>query len=98
VFLDHLDKVGTDKVMGAVVERYLARPDRPKEWSVRTDTTSFTLYGAYLDMGEPVVTHGFSKDHRPERTGRISDVPCSDRSLSPAVRRDRSSPAGVHGH
>ena len=66
VALDHLDDAGTDRVLGAIVERYLARDDRPREWSLHQDFTSFKLYGAYPDGGDPLPTYGFSKDHRPD--------------------------------
>jgi len=64
--LDHLDAVGTDAIMGGVVEAYLATEGRPTEYSVHTDTTSFSLYGAYADRGDPEVTYGYSKDKRPD--------------------------------
>lgn len=62
--LDHLDAVGTDTLMGDLVQHYLAREDRPTEYTAHTDTTSFSLYGAYVAETVPNVTFGFSKDKR----------------------------------
>jgi transposase len=64
--LDHLDAVGTDCVMGEVVQAYLSQEDRPTAYSVHQDTTSITLYGAYEACGEPIVTYGHSKARRPD--------------------------------
>jgi len=67
--LDHLFKVGTDRVLSEVVRQYLDREDRPTTYSVHQDTTSASVYGAY--EGEPPawapqMLRGFSKDHRPD--------------------------------
>lgn len=64
--LDHLDEVGTDRVMSEIVQRYLEQEDRPTAYSVHQDTTSFSLYGAYEAEAEPDVTYGYSKDKRPD--------------------------------
>ncbi len=64
--LDYVDAAGTDTILGAVVLRYLAREDRPTEYTVHQDTTSISLWGAYDDAGEPVPTYGYSKDRRPD--------------------------------
>ena len=64
--LDHVDRVGSDRIMGAVVERYLAQDDRPTTYSVHMDTTSFSFYGAYVNGGDPLVTYGHSKARRPD--------------------------------
>lgn len=66
ISLDHLDELGTDVVMGRIVEVYLARDDRPTEYSAHLDTTSVSLYGQYHGQDGPEVTHGFSKDKRPD--------------------------------
>ena len=67
--LDHLFEVGTDKVLGRIVQTYLQRPDRPHRYSIHQDGTSVSVYGAY--EGEPPAwaprpVFGFSKDHRPD--------------------------------
>ncbi len=64
--LDHLDDVGTDTLMADVVGRYLERPDRQTVYSLHTDTTSFSLHGAYDAVTDPNVTFGYSKDKRPD--------------------------------
>jgi len=51
--LDRLDDLGTDLVMGRVVEVYLAREDRPTEYSAHLDTTSVSLYGQYTGRTGP---------------------------------------------
>ena len=64
--LDRLDDFSTDVVMGRVVEVYLARDDRPTEYSAHLDTMSVSLYGQCRGQDGPEVTHGFSKDKRPD--------------------------------
>jgi transposase len=67
--LDHLDAIGTDRILGAVVEHYLADPERQRTYTVHQDTTSFVLYGDYdsdLAEGLPRPARGFSKDKRPD--------------------------------
>lgn len=64
--LDHLAAVGTDLLLGDVVDRYLTRPDLPRAWDAHQDTTSVTVFGDYDLADEPLPTYGFSKDHRPD--------------------------------
>jgi transposase len=64
--LDHIADVGTEEVLSGVVRRYLERDDAPHEYSVHTDTTSISVYGAYASGAFPEPAHGFSKDHRPD--------------------------------
>ena len=67
--LDHLFDVGTDHILGRVVQAYLARPDAVGDYSVFVDTTSIALQGAYDVIpaeGAPTPRRGFSKDHRPD--------------------------------
>jgi len=64
--LDHVDEAGTDNVFSAVVDRYLARPDRVREYSVYQDFTSILLWGVYFGEHDPQPVHGFSKEHRPD--------------------------------
>ena len=67
VALDRLDDVGTDRILGDVVTRYLAaRPADRGGFLVHMDTTSVSLYGAYEGVPEPTPLHGYSKDKRPD--------------------------------
>ena len=67
VALDRLDEVGTDRILGDVVTRYLAgRPADREGFSVHLDTSSVSVYGAYEDAPEPTPLHGYSKDKRPD--------------------------------
>ena len=66
--LDHLDELGTDTVLTAVVQGYLQRPNREKAYSVHQDFTSYSLYGEFEDVSPwgPVPAYGHSKDLRPD--------------------------------
>lgn len=67
--LDHLFDVGTDNVLGGVVQTYLSGPDAVPTYSVFADTTSLALQGAFDVLpaeGAPTPRRGFSKDHRPD--------------------------------
>ncbi len=45
--LDRIFELGTDEVLSAVVERYLASGLSPSAYAVHQDTTTIKLYGAY---------------------------------------------------
>lgn len=66
--LDHIDKVGTDRLLTGVVKRYLAAPDRECRYSVHQDFTSYSLYGEFRDVSPtgPLPMFGHSKDLRPD--------------------------------
>jgi len=66
--LDHIDAVGTDHLLTAVVTRYLGRPDRETTYTVHQDFTSYGLYGEYRDVSPlgPLPAYGHSKDLRPD--------------------------------
>lgn len=64
--LDHLDAAGTDNVMLSVAQRYLDESPAEDAYSVRHDTTSVKLFGAYEGEAEPQPARGFSKDYRPD--------------------------------
>ena len=64
--LDHLDEVGTDRILGELVTRYLSRDGAASEYSVHLDTTSLSVYGVYDVDSELELTFGFSKDKRPD--------------------------------
>ncbi|MCB9765445.1 MAG: IS1634 family transposase [Alphaproteobacteria bacterium] len=64
--LDRLDEIGTDRILGDVVTRYLTRRVRNTEWSLHLDTTTVSVYGEYDADEELALTHGFSKDKRPD--------------------------------
>jgi transposase len=66
--LDALWTAGVDRLYGAVIgqaiERYALDLAR-----LHTDATSLKLYGAYARDGDeegPLVTYGYSRDHRPD--------------------------------
>ena len=48
--LDHIDAIGTDVFLTAVVKRYLERPGRETTYSVHQDFTSISFYGEYADV------------------------------------------------
>ncbi len=66
--LDHIDDIGTDKLLTAVVKRYLERPGRDTTYSVHQDFTSYSFYGEYEDVSPsgPAPAFGHSKDLRPD--------------------------------
>lgn len=66
--LDHIDSVGTDELLTAVVKRYLERPGRETTYSVHQDFTSYAFYGEYeaVSPSGPIPTFGHSKDLRPD--------------------------------
>ena len=66
--LDHIDAFGTDRLLTAVVTRYLSRPDRETTYSVHQDFTSYILHGEYDDVSPsgPRPAFGHSKDLRPD--------------------------------
>ena len=66
--LDHIDAIGTDVVLTAIVKRYLDRTDRETAYTVHQDFTSYSVYGEYNDVSPwgPIPTFGHSKDLRPD--------------------------------
>jgi len=66
--LDHLDDLGTDRVLTDIVGDFLKQPDRETAYSVHQDFTSFSLYGEYADVSPtgPRPMFGHSKDFRPD--------------------------------
>lgn len=67
--LDRIWDYGTDNVLSEIAGGYLRSEAAPTEYSVHSDTTTFTLHGAYdvdLEPGEPTPTWGHNKDHRPD--------------------------------
>jgi transposase len=65
-FLDDLWDAGLDRLYGAVIgqaiRKYLIDLSR-----LHTDTTSLKVYGDYDGEEEgPLITYGYSKDHRPD--------------------------------
>lgn len=66
--LDHIDTIGTDCVLSAVVQRYFAGPARETTYSVHQDFTTFSFYGEYRDVSPtgPLPLFGHSKDLRPD--------------------------------
>lgn len=66
--LDHIDAVGTDALLTAVVKAYLARPGREIAYSVHQDFTTASLCGEYADVSPcgPIPAFGHSKDLRPD--------------------------------
>ena len=66
--LDHLDDLGTDRVLTEVVGAFLKQPGRETAYSVHQDFTSISLYGEYADVSPtgPQPLFGHSKDYRPD--------------------------------
>jgi transposase len=66
--LDHVDALGTDDVLTAVVQRFLAQPGRETTYSVHQDFTTISLHGAYeyVPSFGPVPAYGHSKELRPD--------------------------------
>ncbi len=66
--LDHIDAAGTDCFLTAVVQQYLAAPNRETVYSVHQDFTSYSFYGEYRDVSPtgPAPLYGHSKDLRPD--------------------------------
>jgi hypothetical protein len=69
--LDRLAKVGSNTVLGSVAIKVMKSFDLDLS-HVHHDTTSHTVYGDYRlyeweGHAQPfMITHGFSKDHRPD--------------------------------
>jgi transposase len=81
--LDRLFDYGTNKILTAIVLRAV-RMFELDTTRVHYDTTSHSVYGDYdlyqhEDHGEPfVITHGFSKAHRPDLKQLIQSLLCVD--------------------
>ena len=84
--LDRLADVGTNKVLGAVTMGVMKSFDLDMS-HVHHDTTSHALYGdyAFYDEDSPadpfVITHGFSKDHRPDLKQLVHSLLCVDHGI-----------------
>ena len=63
--LDHIDAIGTDVLLTAVVKRYLDRPDRETTYSVHQDFTSYSFYGEYEDVSPFGPSAGISRYEAP---------------------------------
>lgn len=66
--LDHVDALGTDNLITAVVRRFYTLPDRETTYSVHQDFTTLSLHGEYEDVSPwgPIPAFGRSKDLRPD--------------------------------
>ncbi len=84
--LDRLFDYGTSKILTAIAVRAAALFQLDTS-HVHFDTTSHSLYGDYdlygeEDHGEPfVITHGFSKAHRPDLKQLIQCLLCVDHGI-----------------
>jgi transposase len=84
--LDRLAEAGTNKVLGAVIMGVMKSFDLDTS-HVHHDTTSHSLYGDYsfYDERNPadpfMVTHGFSKDHRPDLKQLVHSLLCVDHGI-----------------
>jgi len=84
--LDRLAEAGTNKVLGAVIVGVMQSFDLEMS-HVHHDTTSHSLYGDYAlyDEENPVdrftITHGFSKDHRPDLKQLVHSLLCVDHGI-----------------
>ena len=79
--LDHLFEVGTQKIFSALSVRALQRFCLSTR-HVHFDTTSVNLYGDYLNAaGDDApfkITHGYSKDKRPDLKQFVLSLLCVD--------------------
>jgi transposase len=84
--LDRLSKVGSNTVLGSVAIRVMKSFDLDLS-CVHHDTTSHKVYGDYLlyeweGHSQPfVITHGFSKDHRPDLKQLVHSLLCVDHGI-----------------
>jgi transposase len=84
--LDKLSAVGTNRVLGAIAVRVVKTFGLDTS-HVHHDTTSNKLYGDYLlydweDQDQPfVITHGFSKEHRPDLKQLVHSLLCVDHGV-----------------
>jgi transposase len=84
--LDRLADVGTNKVLGGVAIRVMKSFELDLS-HVHHDTTSRKVYGDYLLYDSEchdqpfVITHGFSKDHRPDLKQLVHSLLCVDHGI-----------------
>lgn len=84
--LDRLSDAGTNTVLGSVVMKVMKSFDLDLS-HVHHDTTSHKVYGDYHlyeweDNDQPfVITHGFSKDHRPDLKQLVHSLLCVDHGI-----------------
>jgi transposase len=84
--LDRLSVVGTNTVLGSVAIKVMKSFDLDLS-HVHHDTTSHKVYGDYLlyeweGHDQPfVITHGFSKDHRPDLKQLVHSLLCVDHGI-----------------
>jgi transposase len=84
--LDRLADAGTNTVLGSVAIRVMKSFELDLS-HVHHDTTSHKVYGDYLlyeweGHDQPfVVTHGFSKDHRPDLKQLVHSLLCVDHGI-----------------
>jgi Domain of unknown function (DUF4277) len=84
--LDRLSDAGTNTVLGSVVMKVMKSFDLDLS-HVHHDTTSRKVYGDYLLYewechDHPfVITHGFSKDHRPDLKQLVHSLLCVDHGI-----------------
>jgi transposase len=84
--LDRISDVGTNTVLGAIVVRVMASFGLDTS-HVHHDTTSQKFFGDYLlydweRHDQPfVITHGFSKEHRPDLKQLVHSLLCVDHGI-----------------
>jgi transposase len=84
--LDRLSDAGSNTVLGSVVMKVMKSFDLDLS-HVHHDTTSHKVYGDYLlyeweGHDHPfVITHGFSKDHRPDLKQLVHSLLCVDHGI-----------------
>jgi len=84
--LDRLSDAGTNTVLGSVVIKVMKSFELALS-HVHHDTTSHKVYGDYLlyeweGHDQPfVITHGFSKDHRPDLKQLVHSLLCVDHGI-----------------
>lgn len=114
--LDHLFEVGTQKLFSALSVNALQHFELSTK-HVHFDTTSVNLYGEYLnsesDQAPFTITHGYSKDHRPDLkqfvlsmlcvggnvpiVGKLEDGNASDKKINHRVLSSVAQHMHAHG-
>lgn len=63
--LDRVHEAGSWKLYSSLALSTLRKLEMPLD-TIHSDTTSFTVYGDYEDQKSLAITHGYSKDKRPD--------------------------------
>jgi transposase len=79
--LDKIYDTGAQAIFSQLSQNAIKRFDINAN-NVHFDTTSISVYGDYVLSGEPFkITHGHSKDHRPDLKQFLISLLCVDRNI-----------------